>query len=137
MTAWRQKWYLVGWNPAVAHAAISLICTEVQSFTLPTWLGLEIDDRPWLTPRVLSEDCLNRPPTSKKLEEGEGVSSGLKTEMLWLPVPSYPPTSRPINTHLDFKSSFSICLHYYEPEPHAKGKVGRTQTEPGCQRSVA
>lgn len=44
--AWRQKWHLVGWNPAVAHAAISLICIEVQSFTLPTWLGLEIDDRP-------------------------------------------------------------------------------------------
>lgn len=45
-TAWRPKWHLVGWNPAVAHTAISLICTEAQSVTLPTWLGVEIDDRP-------------------------------------------------------------------------------------------
>lgn len=32
--AWRQKWHLVSWNPAVPHAAISLLCSEAELHTL-------------------------------------------------------------------------------------------------------
>ena len=39
--------------------------------------------------------------------------------------------------HFHFKLSFSICLQCYEMEAQAERKTGRTQIEPGCQRSVA
>lgn len=134
--AWRQKWHLVGWNPAAAHTAISLICSEAQSFTLHTWLCMEFDDRPGWLPGSWVKGCLNRPLSSKSQRKGKGCHQDLREKCFGsLPTPTS--TSRPDNNHFDFKLSFWICVYYYEPEPQAERKTGRTQTEPGNQRSVA
>jgi hypothetical protein len=83
-TAWRQKWHLVGWNPAASYAAISLICSETQSFTLPTLLGLATDDKPGWIPGSWVNGWIDILQKSRG-----GERSVIRTELLWLSVPSY------------------------------------------------
>lgn len=121
-TAWRQKCHLVGRNLVVAHAAISLICTEAQSFTRPTWLCLETDDRPGGHPG----SGVNEQTSSLQTTRGRGVIRTYDRSAL-APCPLLALTSRPENNHFDFKWSFSICLHFMK-----RKQKGKQDTEPGC-----